>query len=141
MRATLCGRAWASHGGGFLVQSTGFRHKGSGAVVRWLSCPVASSQTRDLPSPPTLAGEFLATGSPGKSRASLLCPYTSPPSAPDVPLSLLFWWPLPFVLLSSSFPSLVSTVQPQHHVLSVVHSSIFSLCHGVQCSSNPSKFQ
>ena len=35
-----------------LVQSAGFRHNCSGAVVRWLSCPVASFQTRDLPCAP-----------------------------------------------------------------------------------------
>ena len=63
--ATLHCGAWASHCGGFSLQSTGSRVRASVVVVHRLSCPAGVE-----PRYPALAGRLLATshqGSPGIS--------------------------------------------------------------------------
>ena len=54
-----------------LLGSTGSRHSGSAAVVHWLSrlCRMCSLARPGIkPMSPALAGEFLTTGPPGKSK-------------------------------------------------------------------------
>ena len=118
--ATLCCGAWFSLWWALLEQRPESRPSSSGAVVCWLSCPVAPFQTRDLPCAPAVAVNSWPLDHQGNPEL-LTVSLSSPSLCPSHPLSLLFGCPLPFIPLSSSIPSsLVPAVQSQHRVLAIV---------------------
>lgn len=128
--ATLCCGAWFSLWWAFLEQCPGSRPSSSGPVVCWLSCPVAPFQTRDLPCAPCSGSEFLATGSPGKSRTSYCVIVRLIPLPQPSPCPFCLGVPCPsFLFLPPSLHlwSLLSSHSITFSPLSVVFLYFFSL--------------